>query len=143
MAKVATSGPEAVKLGFLRNTDKMTVNRDYLIDDAKNTVLGMNTEGYVAQRPKTEVRVGGRRLKAVFDVALWTMKESHLITEHDVTVSERVAYVLCGGNVNNGTMVSEKYLLDLEREAFLSLAGQPKTQERIAHMLSTGKPLRN
>ena len=143
MAKVATSGPEAIKLGYLKSTDKMTANRDYLIEDAKNTVLAMNMEGYKTQRPLDEIRVAGENTFAMIKLGLWTMHESGFITEHDVTVSTKVGYVLCGGNVLEYTKVSEQYLLDLEREAFLSLCGDPKTQERIQHMLNTGKPLRN
>ncbi len=143
MAKVSTSGPEAIKLGYLRPTDKMTVNRDYLIQDAKDTVLAMVMEGYTPPEPKDEIRVAGRDTLAMIKLALWSMRESGFITEHDVTVSEKVAYVLCGGDVDPDTKVSEQYLLDLEREAFLSLCGHPKTQARIQHMLTTGKPLRN
>ena len=143
MAKVATSGPEAIKLGYLKSTDKMTVNRDYLIEDAKKTVLAMNMEGYKTPRPLDEIRVAGENTFAMIKLGLWTMHESGYITEHDVTVSTKVGYVLCGGNVLEYTKVSEQYLLDLEREAFLSLCGEPKTQERIQHMLNTGKPLRN
>jgi len=143
MAKVATSGPEAVKLGYLRPTDKMTVNRDYLMEDAKKTVLAMNMEGYVPPRPREEIRVPGENTFAMIKLALWTMHESGYITDHDVTVSTKLGYVLCGGNVLADTKVSEQYLLDLEREAFLSLCGDPKTQARMQHMLTTGKPLRN
>jgi len=143
MAKVATSGPEAVKLGYLRPTDQMTVNRDYLIEDAKKTVLALNMEGYVPPRPKDEIRVAGENTLAMIKLALWTMHESGYITDHDVTVSTKVGYVLCGGNVLADTKVTEQYLLDLEREAFLSLCGDPNTQARIQHMLTTGKPLRN
>jgi 3-hydroxyacyl-CoA dehydrogenase len=143
MAKVATSGPEAVKLGYLKPTDKMTVNRDYLIEDAKKTVLAMNMEGYKPPRPLYEISVAGENTFAMVKLGLWTMHESGYITEHDVTVSTKVGYVLCGGNVLEYTKVSEQYLLDLEREAFLSLCGEPKTQDRIQHMLNTGKPLRN
>jgi len=143
MAKVSTSGPEAVKLGYLRPTDKMTVNRDYLIEDAKKTVLAMNMEGYTPPRPLEEIRVAGENTFAMIKLGLWTMHESGYITEHDVTVSTKVGYVLCGGNVLEYTKVSEQYLLDLEREAFLSLCGHPMTQARIQHMLQTGKPLRN
>ncbi len=143
MAKVSASGPEAIKLGYLKSTDKMTANRDYLIEDAKNTVLAMNMEGYKTQRPLDEIRVAGENTFAMIKLGLWTMHESGFITEHDVTVSTKVGYVLCGGNVLEYTKVSEQYLLDLEREAFLSLCGDPKTQERIQHMLNTGKPLRN
>jgi 3-hydroxyacyl-CoA dehydrogenase len=143
MAKVATSGPEAVKLGYLRPTDKMTVNRDYLIEDAKKTVLAMNMEGYQPPRPRDDIRVAGENTLAMIKLGLWTMRESGYITEHDVTVATKVGYVLCGGNVLADTSVSEQYLLDLEREAFVSLCGDPKTQARIQHMLNTGKPLRN
>jgi len=143
MAKVSTSGPEAVKLGYLRPSDKMTVNRDYLIEDAKKTVLAMNMEGYVPPRPKDEIRVAGENTFAMLKLAVWTMHESGYITDHDVTVSEKVGYVLCGGNVLADTKVSEQYLLDLEREAFLSLCGDPKTQARMQYMLTKGKPLRN
>jgi len=143
MAKVSTSGPEAIKLGYLKSTDKMTVNRDYLIEDAKKTVLAMNMEGYKTPIPLDEIRVAGENTFALIKLGLWAMHKSGYITEHDVTVSTKVGYVLCGGNVLEYTKVSEQYLLDLEREAFLSLCGEPKTQARIQHMLSTGKPLRN
>ena len=143
MAKVSTSGPEAVKLGYLRPTDKMTVNRDYLIEDAKNTVLAMNMEGYQTPRPRDDIRVAGENTFAMIKLGLWSMHESRYITDHDVTVSTKLGYVLCGGNVLADTTVTEQYLLDLEREAFVSLCGEPKTQARIQHMLSTGKPLRN
>ena len=143
MAKVSTSGPEAVKLGYLKDTDKMTVNRDYLIQDAKNTVLAMNIEGYTPSRPRDDIRVAGENTFAMIKLALWSMHEQGYITEHDVTVATKVGYVLCGGNVLENTKVSEQYLLDLEREAFLSLCGDPKTQARMQHTLTTGKPLRN
>lgn len=143
MAKVSTSGPEAVKLGFLRPNDKMTVNRDYLIDDAKKTVLAMNLEGYRPPMPISNIRVAGENTFALIKLALWTMRESEYVTDHDVTVATKAGYVLCGGDVLPDTMVSEQYLLDLEREAFLSLCGEPKTQARMQHMLLTGKPLRN
>jgi 3-hydroxyacyl-CoA dehydrogenase len=143
MAKVSTSGPEAVELGYLRPSDSMTVNRDYLTEDAKKTVLAMNMEGYRASRPRDDIKVAGENTFAMIKLGLWSMHESGFITEHDVTVSTKVGYVLCGGNVLEYTKVSEQYLLDLEREAFLSLCGDPKTQDRIQHMLSTGRPLRN
>lgn len=143
MAKVATSGPEAVKIGYLKPTDKMTVNRDYQIQDAKDTVLAMNMEGYTAPRPRDDLRVPGENTFAMIKLGLWTMHEQNFITDHDVTVSEKIGYILCGGAVQEYTVVTEQYLLDLEREAFLSLLGDPKTQARIQHMLTTGKPLRN
>jgi len=143
LAKVSTSGPEAVKLGLLRSTDKMTVNRDYIIEDAKKTVLAMNMEGYKPPMPRDEIRVAGENTFAMIKLAIWTLHHSGYITDHDVTVATKVGYVLSGGNVIADTKVSEQYLLDLEREAFLSLCGDPKTQARIQHMLTTGKPLRN
>jgi 3-hydroxyacyl-CoA dehydrogenase len=143
LAKVSTSGPEAVKLGYLRPQDKMTVNRDLLIEDAKKTVLAMNLEGYQPPRPDAEIRVGGKDTLAVLKMAVWTLHEQGYATDHDVTVSEKVAHVLSGGEVLADTKVSEQYLLDLEREAFVSLCGDPKTQARMEHMLTTGKPLRN
>jgi len=143
MAKVSTSGPEAVKLGYLRPTDKMTVNRDFLIEDAKKMVLAMNMEGYTPPQPGDDIRVAGEDTFAMIRLALWTLHEQGYATDHDVTVATKVGYVLCGGNLLKDTKVSEQYLLDLEREAFVSLCGDPKTQARIQHMLSTGKPLRN
>ena len=143
LAKVSTSGPEAAKLGYLKRPDKMTVNRDYLIKDAKNTVLAMNMEGYTAPKPLEEIRVPGENTLAMIKLAIWTLHEQGYATDHDVTVSTKVAHVLCGGKVLSDTKVSEQYLLDLEREAFLSLCGDPNTHARIQHMLNTGKPLRN
>jgi 3-hydroxyacyl-CoA dehydrogenase len=121
----------------------MTVNRDLLIEDAKKTVLAMNLEGYQPPRPDMEIRVGGKDTLAVLKMAVWTLHEQGYATDHDVTVSEKVAHVLSGGEVLADTKVSEQYLLDLEREAFVSLCGDPKTQDRMQHMLTTGKPLRN
>ena len=143
MAKVSTSGPEAVKLGYLKPADRMTVNRDYLIEDAKKMVQAMILEGYQQPCPRNEIRVAGENTYAMIKLGLWTMHELGLITDHDITVSEKAGYVLCGGNVIADTKVSEQYLLDLEREAFVSLCGNSNTQARIQHMLQTGKPLRN
>jgi 3-hydroxyacyl-CoA dehydrogenase len=143
LAKVSTSGPEAVKLGYLRPTDRMTVNRDYQIDEAKKMVMAMNLEGYNPPSPPSAIKVAGEKTLAMLKMAIWTLHEQGFATDHDVTVSEKVAYVLCGGNVQEYTKVSEQYLLDLEREAFVSLCGEPKTLARIQHMLKTGKPLRN
>jgi 3-hydroxyacyl-CoA dehydrogenase len=121
----------------------MTVNRDFQIEEAKKTVLAMNMEGYIPPRPQKEIRVAGKDTFAMLRLAVWTLHEQGYATDHDVTVAEKVGYVLCGGNVLADTRVSEQYLLDLEREAFVSLCGHPKTLARMAHMLKTGKPLRN
>lgn len=143
MAKVATSADEAKALGFLRPADKVSVNADYRIKRAKDMVLAMNLEGYQPKRPLTDIRVMGKDAMGVFNYALYNMHKAGFILDHDITVAKKVAWVLTGGNVLTDTLVSEQYILDLEREAFLSLCGEPKTQARMAHMLKTGKPLRN
>ncbi|MEW6264588.1 MAG: 3-hydroxyacyl-CoA dehydrogenase/enoyl-CoA hydratase family protein [Thermodesulfobacteriota bacterium] len=143
LAKVSTSAREAQKMGILRPTDKITINRDHLLADAKKTVLAMSAEGYSPPRPKDDIRVMGREGLAVFNHALYVMNKSGYISEYDRVVAGKVAHVLCGGDVLADTIVSEQYILDLEREAFVSLCGNEKTQARIEHMLTTGKPLRN
>ncbi|MGD9158871.1 MAG: 3-hydroxyacyl-CoA dehydrogenase NAD-binding domain-containing protein [Desulfobacteraceae bacterium] len=143
LAKISTSGPEAGTLGYLRKTDRMTVNRDFLLSDAKKTVIAMNMEGYKAPMPLNNIRVPGRDTLAVLKLAIWTMHEQGYATDYDVTVAEKTAHVLCGGELFADTKVSEQYLLDLEREVFLSLCGNKKTRERMQHMIMTGKVLRN
>ena len=143
MAKVSTSAREAQKMGILKPTDKITINRDFLIDDAKKTVQAMNLEGYQPPRPRDDIRVMGRDGVAVFKQALYVMNKSGFISDYDREVSTKVAQVLCGGEVFSDTIVTEEYILELEREAFVSLCGNEKTQARIEHMLTTGKPLRN
>ncbi|MBF0530691.1 MAG: enoyl-CoA hydratase/isomerase family protein [Deltaproteobacteria bacterium] len=143
LAKVATSAREAQKMGILRPTDKITINRDYLLADAKKTVLAMAMEGFSPLRPKDDIRVMGREGKAVFDQALYIMHKSGFISEYDREGAGKLAHILGGGDVMQDTIVSEQYILDLEREAFVSLCGNKKTQARIEHMLTTGKPLRN
>ncbi len=142
MAKVATSAKEAQAMGFFRKTDQVTINRDYLIHDAKNMVLAMNLEGYTPPRPG-KVRVMGVDGRAVIEYAYYTMHKAGYITDYDQVVSNKLAWVLTGGEVLPDTVVDEQYLLDLEREAFLALCGDHRTQARMAHMLKTGKPLRN
>ncbi len=142
-AKVSMSGPESVKYGYLRATDKMTTNRDYLIGDAKKAVLAMRKENYAPPIPLNEIIVAGRRgiqeLKKGFNL----LRKEYSATKHDLKIASKVCYVLCGGNISGDVKVSEQYLLDLEREIFLNLAGEPKTQARIQHLLKTGSPLRN
>ncbi|MGB9825399.1 MAG: enoyl-CoA hydratase-related protein, partial [Desulfofundulus sp.] len=142
MARVSTSGPEAIKLGFMRPTDRITMNRDRVIGDAKNLVLEMARQGFQPPRPAT-VRAVGTSGYAVLQLAIETLRWSNQITEHDARIAKKIAYVLTGGGVTPGTTITEQDLLDLEREAFLSLLGEPKTIERIRHMLATNKPLRN
>ncbi|NIS61649.1 MAG: hypothetical protein GTO13_13395 [Proteobacteria bacterium] len=142
MAKVSTSAREAQKLGYMRQSDPITINRDHLLYDAKQTVLAMVREGYSPPRPK-KIKVLGDRGLALINMFTYTMHEGHYISEYDAHVAGKVGYILCGGNVLPNTEVNEQYLLDLEREAFLSLCGEPKTQERIRYTLATGRPLRN
>ena len=143
MAKVGTSAKEAIKLGILRASDHVCVNADYRIKKAKDTVLALNLEGYTPPRPLNKIRVMGRDAMGVFKYALYNMHKAGFVTDHDLVVAAKVAEVLTGGNVLPETEISEQHLLDLEREAFLSLCGTKGTQARMAHMLKTGKPLRN
>ncbi len=142
MATVATSARHAQELGFLRPTDKVTVNQDHLIHDAKNTVLAMDLEGYEAPKP-APIKVLGEYGVATFKAGVQNMFWGGYITEHEIKIANKIAFVLCGGNIKPDSYVSEQYLLDLEREAFLQLLGEEKTQERINHFLTKGKPLRN
>ncbi|MEK6778726.1 MAG: 3-hydroxyacyl-CoA dehydrogenase/enoyl-CoA hydratase family protein [Candidatus Deferrimicrobiota bacterium] len=143
MAKVATSAKEARELGFLRPWDKIAIQRDFLIREAKNTVLAMNREGYEMLRPRTDIALPGRSEYSSFVYGLYAMKAAGYISEYDERVGRKIAFVITGGDVPAGTKLSEQDLLDLEREAFLSLCGEGKTQARIQHMLMKGKPLRN
>ncbi|MBE0605340.1 MAG: enoyl-CoA hydratase/isomerase family protein, partial [Deltaproteobacteria bacterium] len=142
MAKVSTSAKEARELGFLRSTDRITLQRDFLIQDAKNTVLAMNREGYEMPEARS-VALPGRSAFSTFAYGLYTMKAAGQISEHDEKIGRMIASVLTGGDVPPGTKRTEQELLDLEREAFLSLCGEEKTQARIQFMLMKGKPLRN
>jgi len=143
MAKVSTSAAEARSLGFLKPSDNVTINRERLLTDAKTRVRALADAGYSAPLPRTDIPAPGESVLATLKLAVWTMREGQYISDHDVKIANWVAYALCGGKVTPGTLVSEQYLLDLEREAFLSLCGEKKTQERIAFTLKTGKPLRN
>jgi 3-hydroxyacyl-CoA dehydrogenase len=142
-ATVSTSAAEARSLGFLCSLDGITVNRDRLLTDAKLRARALADSGYTAPLPRTNIPAPGESVLATLKLAIWTMREGQFISDHDAKVANRIASVLTGGNVTPGTSVSESYLLDLEREAFLSLCGEKKTQERIAFTLKTGKPLRN
>ena len=143
MAKVSTSAVEARGMGFFTASDRMTMNRERLLTDAKMRAAGMAAAGYTAPAPLTAIAAPGENALATLKLAVWTMREGQFISEHDAKIANWVAYALCGGKVTPGTLVSEQYLLDLEREAFLSLCGEKKTQERIGFTLKTGKPLRN
>ena len=141
-AKVATSAAEARNFGLLRPQDQISMNPERLIDDAKALALSI-APNYVPGVPRTDIEVGGAEDYALLKTGIYLAREANYITEYDTVVGEKLAYVLSGGQLTGRQTVSEQYLLDLEREAFLSLCGQPKTQQRMQHMLKTGKPLRN
>jgi 3-hydroxyacyl-CoA dehydrogenase len=143
MAKVSTSAMEARDLGFLRHSDPITMNRDRLVEDAKQTALAMVAEGYTQPHPRTDIPVAGESALAAIKLGIHMMVRGGFISEHDALVARKLGYVITGGGLTHRTLVSEQYLLDLEREAFVSLCGERKTQERIQHSLKTGKPLRN
>ena len=142
-ATVSTSAMEARGLGFLKPSDHITMNRERLITDAAARAAALAEAGYSAPVPQTGIPAPGENALATLKLAVWTMRQGEYISDHDAKVANWVAYALCGGKVTPGTLVSEQYLLDLEREAFLSLCGEKKTQDRIAFTLKTGKPLRN
>jgi len=150
MAKVATSAEEARGLGFLRRADRVSMNRDRLVADAKASALSLVRAGWrpAAASPAegaatTQVRVLGEQFLAGAKLAIHMMLRGEFISEYDAHVGRKLAHILAGGALSAPQMVSEQYVLDLERETFVSLCGERKTQERIAHTLKTGKPLRN
>jgi 3-hydroxyacyl-CoA dehydrogenase len=142
-AKVSTCAPDARRLGFLKETDRITMNRENLLKDAKQTALDRVRDGYTAPSRPTAIPVGGDALRATLDLGVHLAWRGGRITDHEALVGRKLSWVLSGGAVPAGTTVSEEYLLDLEREVFLSLCGEPKTLERIQHTLKTGKTLRN
>ncbi len=143
MAKVSTSAVEALSMGLLAPGDRTSMNRDRLLLDARAQSAAMAEAGYTPPQPRTAVPAPGSSALATMETGIFLMGEAGYASEHDQKVARWIAYVLAGGRVTPGAPVSEQYLLDLEREAFLSLCGEAKTQERIAFTLKTGKPLRN
>ncbi|MBU9722185.1 MULTISPECIES: 3-hydroxyacyl-CoA dehydrogenase/enoyl-CoA hydratase family protein [Bacillaceae] len=142
MAKVSTSAHEAVQHGFIRPQDSISMNGDHLLHDAKQTVLHLANQGYQPPERK-KIPVVGETGYATMLLGAKQMQLSGYISDHDMKIAEKLAFTIAGGRVAKGTEVDEQYLLDIEREAFLSLVGEPKTQQRMAHMLQKGKPLRN
>src|SRR5579862_3203804 len=142
-AKVATSAHEARALGFLRDSDRITMNRDRVLTDAKERALEMVREEYEPPQPRTDIPAPGENILAMLKLGVHLMHQGGYATDYEVKIGNKVAEVLCGGNVSPRTPVSEQYILDLEREAFKSLCGEKKTQERIQYTLKTGKTLRN
>jgi 3-hydroxyacyl-CoA dehydrogenase len=143
MAKVSTSAEEARALNLLTADDGVTLNRERLLLEARETAAALADVGYAAPQMRMDIPAAGESLLATLKLGAYTMQQSGYASEHDVKVAGHVAHILCGGRVAPGTRVTEQYYLDLEREAFLSLCGERKTQERIAYTLSSGKPLRN
>ncbi len=143
MAKVSTSAAEARTMGYLSPSDMITMNRERVLLDAKARARELADAGYSAPLPRTDIPAPGANILATLKMGVRLMREGEYISDHDVKVANHVANVLCGGKVTPGTPVSEQYFLDLERQSFLSLCGEKKTAERIAHTLKTGKPLRN
>ncbi len=141
-AKVSSSAEEAKKLGLLNRTDRISMNPERLVGDAKDLAKSL-VKDYVPGVPRTDIKVAGENGMAMLKLGAWTARKGGFISEYDSLIAEKLAKILCGGALTGEQTVSEQYLLDLEREAFLSLCGNPKTQERMGFMLKTGKPLRN
>ncbi len=142
-AKVATSAHEARAVGFLSDSDRITMNRERVLSDAKARALELARAGYEPPVPRTDIPAPGESLLAALKMGVHLMRQGEFITDYEVKLGGKIAEVLCGGNVTPGTPVSEQYILDLEREGFKSLCGEKKTQERIQFTLKTGKTLRN
>jgi 3-hydroxyacyl-CoA dehydrogenase len=142
-AKVATSAHEARGLGFLNDSDRITMNRERVLSDAKARALELLRAGYEPPVPRTDIPAPGEGLLATLKMGVHMMRQGDYITDYEVKLGAKIAEVLCGGNVTPGMLVSEQYILDLEREGFKSLCGEKKTQERIQYTLKTGKTLRN
>jgi 3-hydroxyacyl-CoA dehydrogenase len=141
-AKVSTSAPHGRELGLLRVEDGISMNPERLLADAKQAALAL-APVYAPGVPRQDIPVEGEAGYALLKMGVYLAREGGFISEHDAAVGQKLAHILSGGRLTGRQTVSEQYLLDLEREAFLSLCGQPKTRERIQHMLKTGKPLRN
>ncbi len=142
-AKIATSAHEARALGFLNRSDGITMNRERVLSDAKARALELVRAGYEPPIPRSDIPAPGENLLATLKMGVHLMRQGDYITDYEVKLGSKIAEVLCGGNITPGTPIGEQYLLDLEREAFKSLCGERKTQERIQYTLKTGKTLRN
>ena len=142
-AKTSTSAPDARRLGYLRDVDTWTMNRDRLVFDAKQIALARVREGYRPPARPTEIPVGGDPVRATLDLGVHLAWRAGRISDHDAVIGRKLSWILAGGSLPHAGKVSEDQILDLEREAFLSLCGEPKTLERIQYTLKTGKTLRN
>ncbi|MHA8060399.1 3-hydroxyacyl-CoA dehydrogenase/enoyl-CoA hydratase family protein [Aquirufa beregesia] len=142
-AKVSTSAYEAKEMNYLRPFDRIVLNRSQLIAEAKREALALADAGYVQKQQRSDVWVEGKQGLALFKAGIFSMKMGNYISEHDSLIANKLAYAICGGDLDSPQLVTEQYLLDLEREAFLSLSGEKKTLERISSLLNGGKPPRN
>jgi 3-hydroxyacyl-CoA dehydrogenase len=142
MAKVGLSAAESRELGFLSLEDRIVMNRDQLLYEAKQEVLNMVAKGYVPPTP-AQLYAGGRDLKAALKMGVWLMKQANYISDHDKLIGDKLANIIAGGDLTGSQWADEQYFLSLEREAFLELVATEKTQARMWHMLQSGKPLRN
>ncbi|QHW01067.1 3-hydroxyacyl-CoA dehydrogenase/enoyl-CoA hydratase family protein [Spirosoma endbachense] len=142
-AKVSTSAQEAREMNYLRSTDQIVLNRSRLLAEAKQAAIEMAEDGYTQPKPRADIKVQGKTGIALFKAGITAMHMGRYISDHDRKIADKLAYVICGGDLSTPQNVSEQYLLDLEREAFLSLSGEKKTLERIQSLLTGGKPLRN
>ena len=144
MATVSTSAHEAFDMNiFVKGRDNIVVNPNRLIAQAKKSVIDLADQGYTQPIPREDIKVLGRSALSVMLLGAYSFREGNYISDHDKNIVEKLAYIMCGGDLSGSALVSEQYLLDLEREAFLSLIGEKKTLERIQSILTTGKPLRN
>ncbi|QMW03344.1 3-hydroxyacyl-CoA dehydrogenase/enoyl-CoA hydratase family protein [Spirosoma foliorum] len=142
-AKVSTSAQEAREMNYLRSTDQIVLNRSRLLAEAKQAAIELADNGYTQPKPRTDIKVQGKTGIALFKAGITAMHMGRYISDHDRKIADKLAYVICGGDLSSPQNVSEQYLLDLEREAFLSLTGEKKTLERIQSLLTGGKALRN
>jgi len=142
MARVSMSAAELAPMGYMRHGDSITMDIDQLLTDAKEKVLALSVNYRPGKRAEN-LPAPGRGIASAIKSQLWNMKMGNFITGYEAEMGTIIANVMCGGDVNPGTLISEDYLLQLERESFLKLAGNKKTAERIQHMLKRGKPLRN
>jgi 3-hydroxyacyl-CoA dehydrogenase len=143
MARVSASAPDARALRLLSDSEGITMNRSRLISDARTQALRLVREGFSAPRMREDIPAPGMSVFATLKLGVYLLREGEFISDHEVKIATHVAKALTGGDITPGTLISEQHLLDLEREAFISLCAEPKTLERIAYTLKTGKPLRN
>ena len=143
-AKTATSAAEAFEMNIFKyGRDEISINPNRVISDAKQSVLKIIKKGYTRPQQREDIKVLGRSALSALLLGIYNFESSKFISAHDKKIAEKLAYIMCGGDLTSGALVSEQYLLDLEREAFLSLITEKKTLERIQSILTTGKPLRN